>query len=248
MFEFFLAVIGLVFLASSTGFLASSKKARKSVLERLCLSRKPIGSFKPPRLLSHEKNGLSANRPDYPEYPEYPDVFPPSRRHALANLPEGAMKGAGKPTRELAEQAPDYSRRVPNNVKADAPDMWDHVTATGFTVEEIKRLGDFPDYATLSGVPLPQPYKDFDIANAQPRPYRPLRWPYHQTMCRLKKIIHMSDETYDEAQLLLRWSRTGGLSSRIPTSIGSKSGLISSTNTVRWCCSNCLAQSLPRRS
>lgn len=92
------------------------------------------------------------------------------------------MKGAGKPTRELAEQAPDYSRRVPNNVKADAPDMWDHVTATGFTVEEIKRLGDFPDYATLSGVPLPQPYKDFDIANAQPRPYRPLRWPYHQTM------------------------------------------------------------------
>ncbi|KAF3479701.1 uncharacterized protein GIQ15_06677 [Arthroderma uncinatum] len=55
-------------------------------------------------------------------------------------------------------------------------------TPTGFSTEDIKALGDFPDYATLSGVPLPEPYPEFDIAKAIPRPYRPFRWNYHQTM------------------------------------------------------------------
>lgn len=55
-------------------------------------------------------------------------------------------------------------------------------TPTGFSVAEIKALGDFPDYAELSGVPLPRPYPDFNIDKALPRPYRPLRWNYHQTM------------------------------------------------------------------
>ncbi|KAI1814243.1 alpha-1,2-mannosyltransferase [Poronia punctata] len=53
---------------------------------------------------------------------------------------------------------------------------------SGFSIREIKALGDFPDYATLSGVPLPSPYPEFDIDKALPRPYRPFRWPYHQTM------------------------------------------------------------------
>jgi hypothetical protein len=57
------------------------------------------------------------------------------------------------------------------------------VTPTGFSAVDIKELGDFPDYASLSGVPLPEPYPDFDIKKAIARPYRPLRWRYHQTMC-----------------------------------------------------------------
>lgn len=56
-------------------------------------------------------------------------------------------------------------------------------TPTGFSIDEIKALGDFPDYAELSGVPLPEPYFEFDIDKALPRPYRPFRWAYHQTMC-----------------------------------------------------------------
>lgn len=52
----------------------------------------------------------------------------------------------------------------------------------GFSIQEIKALGDFPDYATLSGVPLPDAYEQFDIDRAKPRPYRPFRWAYHQTM------------------------------------------------------------------
>ncbi|OTB00925.1 hypothetical protein M426DRAFT_323914 [Hypoxylon sp. CI-4A] len=53
---------------------------------------------------------------------------------------------------------------------------------TGFSVQEIKALGDFPDYSTISDVPMPQPYPEFDIDRAKPRPYRPFRWAYHQTM------------------------------------------------------------------
>jgi hypothetical protein len=56
-------------------------------------------------------------------------------------------------------------------------------TPTGFSVDDIKKLGDFPDYATLSGVPLPSAYPEHDIGKAMPRPYRPFRWAYHQTMC-----------------------------------------------------------------
>ena len=55
---------------------------------------------------------------------------------------------------------------------------------SGFSVREVKALGDFPDYAAISEVPLPQAYEGFDIDRARPRPYRPLRWAYHQTMCK----------------------------------------------------------------
>jgi hypothetical protein len=45
-------------------------------------------------------------------------------------------------------------------------------------------MGDFPAYDILSGVPLPKPYTHFEPAKALPRPYRPFRWAYHQTMCK----------------------------------------------------------------
>lgn len=53
---------------------------------------------------------------------------------------------------------------------------------TNRTQEEIQSFGDFPDYAALSGVRLPHVYTEFDIEKALPRPYRPFRWAYHQTM------------------------------------------------------------------
>ena len=56
-------------------------------------------------------------------------------------------------------------------------------TPTGYSIEEVKKLGDFPDYSVLTGVSHPRAYLDFDIEKALPRPYRPFRWPYHQTMC-----------------------------------------------------------------
>ena len=56
-------------------------------------------------------------------------------------------------------------------------------TPTGITIGELRELGDFPNYATLSGVPPPAVYKDLKVETALPRPYRPFRWAYHQTMC-----------------------------------------------------------------
>lgn len=61
-------------------------------------------------------------------------------------------------------------------------------TAGGFRVSEVKALGAFPDFETLTGVPHPEPYDKFDIDSAIPRPYRPFRWSYHQTMCEYTPI------------------------------------------------------------
>lgn len=58
--------------------------------------------------------------------------------------------------------------------------------------KEIETYGDFPDYATLSGVRLPDPYLEFNIEKALPRPYRPLRWSYHQTMGMLSTTTLLS--------------------------------------------------------
>jgi hypothetical protein len=66
-------------------------------------------------------------------------------------------------------------------------------TSMGFSMDEIKEMGDFPDYVTLSGVPLPNAHGDnFDIDKALPRPYRPFRWAYHQTMC--KPCLYLPSE------------------------------------------------------
>lgn len=62
--------------------------------------------------------------------------------------------------------------------------VYDECPNTTRTDAEIKAFGRFPDYAALTEVPLPSAYKEFDISKALPRPYRPFRWAYHQTMCK----------------------------------------------------------------
>lgn len=60
-------------------------------------------------------------------------------------------------------------------------------TAYNFKIgpkENHEILSPWPDYAALTGVPWPKPYDGFILHKALPRPYRPFRWPYHQTMCR----------------------------------------------------------------
>lgn len=109
--------------------------------------------------------------------------FPPSLRDHLKELvPTLSLAQQKKPsnltfTQEIFERSllrldEDYN---------DADDS--KYVYSGFSIREIKVLGDFPDYSTLSDVPMPNPYLDFDIDKAKPRPYRPFRWPYHQTMC-----------------------------------------------------------------
>lgn len=74
---------------------------------------------------------------------------------------------------------------------------------SGFSVRELKALGDFPDYSALSEVPMPQPYLEFDINRAKPRPYRPFRWAYHQTMCKHPDALPTSDSENERLTKLI---------------------------------------------
>lgn len=182
-----LTAFGLTLLAISVILLNTDPKRREVLLARLGLPKQKTTGFQtPPQSLTTEKkNGFGSNT----SQPLYADVFPPHRREALADLPPNSMAGPGLSASELSRQPPDYSRLTPDKDVSDSDDVLQHTTPTGFTVEEIRRLGAFPDYATLSGIPLPSPYETFNIETAMPRPYRPYRWPYHQTMCMLCPCI-----------------------------------------------------------
>lgn len=184
MLPLLLIALGAVFIAA-TIVLVFDGKRRNVVLQRFDIRRRrATGSLTPPRSLSPEKQGLPSNKASSDH--DFSTAFPPSRREALADLPSDALEGPGRTAKELSQMPPDYRNCLPSEDSWDLDKFADHATATGFTLEEIKRLGDFPDYAALSGIPLPQEYEGFDISTAKARPFRPLRWAYHQTMCRLR--------------------------------------------------------------
>ena len=137
--------------------------------------RKTLTASTPPRSVSPEKKPGPGPTPPS----SYADALPPQSREALCSLDD----------RPVAGHAVDVSAVKENILPMTAdyrssPDG--KYTPTGISVKELKALGDFPDYATLSGVPLPRPYQEFDIEKAIPRPYRPFRWVYHQTMCQYR--------------------------------------------------------------
>lgn len=132
-------------------------------------NRKASTSHTPPRSISPEKKN-----PSQQKTPASPvDVLPPQRRHALAAI--------GLPYKEISEDQ--VRQRILPMLEDYRACQEERYTPTGFSVADVKALGDFPDYATLSDVPLPEAYDGFDIEKALPRPYRPFRWSYHQTMC-----------------------------------------------------------------
>lgn len=147
-------------------------------------SRLPA-SRTPPRSLSPGKIAST----NIPLGVAYQDVFPPSGRESLVKVAQ-EWPEAQRP-KLIARDVDDAEfkgRQVPftANFTSCGPSTY---TPTRLSTDEIKALGDFPDYAGLSGVPLPEAYKDFKIHQAIPRPYRPLRWAYHQTMCMLTRIV-----------------------------------------------------------
>lgn len=174
--------LGALFVASAVTVLVFDGKQRNAVLRRLDIRRRrATGSLTPPRSLSPEKQGLPSDKTS--SKPDFSDAFPPSRREALGQLAPDAMHGPGKTAKELSLLSQEYEKRAPSEEAWDSGKLVRCVTATGFSLDEIKRLGDFPDYAVLSGIPLPAEYVGFDITKAKARPFRPLRWAYHQTMC-----------------------------------------------------------------
>jgi len=179
--------LGLLFLISAVTASTVNKRQRDAILERLRLHRcRALGALKPPRSFSPVKNSAS---PADASCADYADVFCPSRRCVLPEL----AKSASASNRKILigeEPSKDFLRKhaLPTTRSYDLENDKQKYTPTGFSTEEINAMGDFPAYDILSGVPLPQPYANFDPAKAIPRPYRPFRWPYHQTMCELYLI------------------------------------------------------------
>lgn len=165
---------GLVVIALIGLHIAFNQSRRRKVWRGISLrSRNTLAAGTPPRSVSPDKKPVIGSASQV----NYVDVLPPQRRQALAALPEGSAQ-----VKEIDEAG---VRQLILPMKMDYRNCQEQrYTSTGFSTEEIKKLGDFPDYAALSGVPLPQPYHKFVIDKALPRPYRPFRWTYHQTMCK----------------------------------------------------------------
>lgn len=174
---FYLSIIGFAFTLFTISCFARDKAKRAALLSRYSLPWTPQTS---PPLKTGQKGAT------LPPGQEYKHTFPPSRRPALADLTDNRFSAGGASGEGLVERpyGSDEYKCLPDKQNVLDSQYKNSSTPTGFTVEEIEALGNFPDYATLSGVPLPAAYNNFDIDTALPRPYRPFRWEYHQTMCK----------------------------------------------------------------
>lgn len=186
--EWLLPLAAVISFASISVF-AFSKTHRSALLNRLRIRRRRTsGASTPPRSFSPNLKSLGTTDRKEPPQPsvlgsDFVKTFPPSRRSALLELTETASPSkqdiliGPEPTLEVLQKD-----ALPTTYAYNLDHGATKYTPTGFSVAEIKALGDFPAYDILSGVPLPQPYQNFDPDKALPRPYRPFRWNYHQTM------------------------------------------------------------------
>lgn len=168
-----------IFVVAVTGlWFVFDKPSSKGFLHRVrSTSRKASTAGTPPPSISPRRK--SAEGPASP--PNFADALPPQRRQFLANLGDKKVPSYAVDEKEVIAQI------LPMHM--DFRSCTDQkYTPTGFSVQEIKELSDFPNYAELSGVPLPNPYDEFKIDSALPRPYRPFRWSYHQTMCMFAQL------------------------------------------------------------
>jgi len=182
MASLYLYILGIAFTIVTASYFALDHKQRALLLSRFGLDRQHRLPWAPQRSQSPANHKLSDKHTPSTGN-EYKGTFPPSRRIALAELTDSRFSVGGKSGKGLSELPHNTDKSLPHDRNVLSPQYKKYSTPTGFTVEEIKALGNFPDYATLSGIPLPTPYTDFDIKTAMSRPYRPLRWAYHQTMC-----------------------------------------------------------------
>lgn len=178
--------IAICLTLSFAYFILIPRRQRDVFVERLSSKlpflyrgRRASSSRTPPRSVSPEKKVPNNGPPPV----ELKNVFPPSQRENLSKIAESYAS----PTKEKLLGGVIDDAEFRKNIMPLTADYREcgpsTYTPTGFSIEEVKALGDFPDYAELSDVPLPDPYKEFKIESATARPYRPFRWAYHQTMC-----------------------------------------------------------------
>lgn len=190
------------FVLSTILILVLSKRQRESLWKYLPLrprSRRISSSGTPPRSLSPEKKSPE----NMPPPVDYRDIYPPSRRETLLKVAESLSAGQKAKLKGHEVDGSVFRKGVipfTTDYRECGPSMY---TPMEISIEEVHALGDFPDYAELSGVPLPEAYKEFHIETAIPRPYRPMRWAYHQTMCMsdlARVIVHRTNAQYSAHQ------------------------------------------------
>jgi len=192
-----LFAIGL--LLSGISYLVQSKSQKKAIRQNIAAwipnatrGRRTSSSKTPPRSLTPEKKVPD----DAPPPSAYKDTFPPSNRGSLPiwtkswkSLAAGLKCANGEAEINQIVSAENVIA-FEQDYREASPSTY---TPMGVSIGEVKALGDFPEYSKLSGVPLPEPYTEFNLETAVPRPYRPFRWAYHQTMCRVSSFIeHMA--------------------------------------------------------
>ena len=168
-------------IAFSMRFLNKSQQdALLSIVHLTNRGRRSSSSDTPPRSLSPEKKSYAVSGPSNPA--DYKNIFPPSTRETLPHAAKTsqqkkALRGS------LVDEIVFRKNIIPfeADFRECGPSTY---TPMELSLGEVEALGDFPDYSALSGVPSPEPYRNFHIETALPRPYRPFRWAYHQTMCK----------------------------------------------------------------
>ena len=180
---------GVILLLASLTIWIVCQKQKATVLCRLHFQhRRASGSKTSPRPFSpvREKPTRYTERGAllFHSAQDLLNSFPPSRRSSLAKVTEHAA-ASGKQVVIGPEPTASILRyeALPTTQSNDLGNQILKYTPTGFSTADIKAIGDFPPYDVLTGVPLPDVYEGFDHKKALPRPYRPFRWPYHQTMC-----------------------------------------------------------------
>ncbi|KAM0181582.1 hypothetical protein ACHAPF_001727 [Botrytis cinerea] len=180
-----LGVIGFLLTVIT---LMYSQNWHKSLFNKLHIKhRRASTSATPPRSLSPSKKVTDRSLNSTSKTPSYYDALPPSRRFTLPDVAKcipprfGTILTSNNPSAEhMAEN------KLPMTQSYTLGFETPKYTPMGFSTQEINAMGDFPPYDILAGVPLPQPYEGFNPEKALPRPYRPIRWQYHQTMCNYK--------------------------------------------------------------
>lgn len=169
--------VGLALCVTVITYLRLSQEQKDIIIRRLRLrGRRSSSADTPPRSLSPEKQPSNSST----NSSEYVEIFPPSQRDVLRtlSLSDSQREALG----DLNFDEKTFAKNILGWEEDYRTCNESKYIASGFSVKEIKALGDFPDYAELSGFPPPEPYDGFDLEKAIPRPYRPFRWQYHQTM------------------------------------------------------------------
>lgn len=184
--------LGVMVLLLTVIALGYTQSWHKSLFNKLHFQhRRASTSATPPRSLSPSKKSAEKSINSTSKAPNYYDVLPPSRRFTLPQVAKtipprfGTVLTSTNPSTEHMAES-----KLPMTQSYTLGFETPKYTPMGFSTQELNAMGDFPPYDILTGVPLPQPYEGFNPETALPRPYRPIRWQYHQTMCKYIPIFH----------------------------------------------------------